>query len=171
MDGEAPEASLRASKRTLTILWLAFLVEPLVYALLPWIVSAAQVELPEQALSSSWRWGAFLLAVVLALASLVLHRFMLADRQIKTRLAFEGESNLSETQVLGLASYYRTAMLMIWALNSSVPIGGLVLLFTSGDSRTLLVLSALAVVLNLLAYPQLGAFVERAGDSMIEEGV
>jgi hypothetical protein len=62
-------------------------------------------------------------------------------------------------------------MLMSWGLNSSVPIGGLMLLFASGDSRTILVLSALAVVLNLLAYPQLDAFIERAKNLMVEEWI
>jgi MFS family permease len=177
MDEERLEALLQANKRTLAVVWLALLAEPLVYALLPWIVSAAQIEIPEQNLSSSWRWGAFLLAVVLALASLALHRYMLSNRQIKVRLAIARVearepslgSSLSKAQLLSLTAYYRTVMLMVWALNGSVPIGGLVLLFTSGDTRTIFVLSVLAVVLNLLSHPQLDAFIERAENFMDEE--
>jgi hypothetical protein len=43
-------------------------------------------------------------------------------------------------------------------------------LFTNGDCNTILILSALAVMLNLLAYPQLDAFVERARNLQLEEG-
>jgi hypothetical protein len=173
MDKETLEVSLRAGKRTLLIVWFACLAEPSIYALLPWVLSAGQVGVPDQSGASSWRWGAFLLAVFLVLVSLALQRFMLSDRQIKARLAVKrggadasplGSSSLSEAQLLGLVSHYRTSMLVVWALNGCLPIGGLMHLFTSGDSRTILVLSALAVVLNLLAYPQLSAFVERVRD-------
>jgi hypothetical protein len=179
MDEEILEASLRAGKRTLLIVWFACLAEPSFYAFLPWILRAGQVGVPVQSGASSWRWGAFLLAVVLVLASLVLQRFMLSDRQIKARLAMGrggadasplGSSSLSEAQLLGLASHYRTSMLMVWALNGCVPIGGLMHLFTSGSDRTILVLSALAVVLNLLAYPQLDAFIEHVRDLRMSQG-
>jgi len=57
-----------------------------------------------------------------------------------------------------------------WGPNSCVPVGGLILLFMNGDSRTVLVLSALAVVLNLLAYPQLDAFIERVRNLSYDAG-
>jgi hypothetical protein len=75
-----------------------------------------------------------------------------------------------ELRLLSVAHYYLTPMLLSWGLNGCVPIGGLILLFTNGDCNTILVLSALAVVLNLLAYPQLDAFVERARNLQLEEG-
>jgi hypothetical protein len=178
VDHETSEKSLQATRRPLMIVWFAFIVEPLVYSLLPWIVSADQLGGSAQSVACYWKWGAYLLAVGLAFASLALDRFMLSDRQIKARLAIEqieaggsplGNSGLSEAQLASLSRYYLTSMLMSWGLNSSVPVGGLMLLFASGDSRTILVLSALAIVLNLLAYPQLDAFIERVRNLMVEE--
>jgi hypothetical protein len=180
MGSEALEASLQASKRNLMVTWFAFLAEPLVYALLPWIVGTGRMGGSAQGVEPNWKWGAYLLAVGLVLASLALDRFLLSDRQIKARLALErtetdgpplGDSSLTGAQLASLSQHYRTCMLMSWGLNSSVPIGGLMLLFASGDSRTILVLSALAVVLNLLAYPQLDAFIERAKNLMVEEWI
>jgi hypothetical protein len=179
MDDEKLEASLQADRRSLMITWFAFLAEPLIYALLPWILSAEQMGGVERGVAPYWKWGAFLLAVVLALASLALHRFLLSDRQIEVRLALERvgatasppgvKSSLSEAQLVNLSRHYQTSMLICWGLNSSIPIGGLILLFTNGDDQTILVLSVLAVVLNLLAYPQLDAFVDRVRNLMVEE--
>jgi hypothetical protein len=173
MDEETLQTSLRASKRTLMIMWFVLLTEPLLYALLPWIISAGQLGECTSGVESTWRWGAYLLAVALALASLALDRFLLSDRQIKARLAIEqggvGDGSLSEAQLASLARHYQTARLMGWGLNGCVPIGGLILLFTNGDCRTILVLAALSVVLNLLSYPQLDAFIERVRNLMVEE--
>ncbi len=171
MGDETSGAPLQASKRTLMIVWFAFLAEPLIYALLPWVVSAEQVGGFERGMEFYWKWGSYLLAVVLAVASLLLSRFLLSDRQIEARLqagqlesdGLSASKDLSaqESQLLSVSRYYLNSMLLSWGLNSFVPVGGLILLFTGGDCRTILVLSALAVVLNLLAYPQLDAFVER----------
>ncbi len=179
MNGKSVEASLQATRRTLMIMWFGFLAEPLIYALLPWIVSAEQVGGTERGAGAYWKWGAYFLAVALTFASLVLHRFLLSDRQIKARLAIEqveadgaplGSLSSSEAQLVSLSRYYLTSMLLSWGPNSCVPVGGLILLFMNGDSRTVLVLSALAVVLNLLAYPQLDAFIERVRNLSYDAG-
>jgi hypothetical protein len=126
------------------------------------------------------KWDFYFLACLLVVASLLISRFLLSDRQIKARLALEQieadesplrDSSPSEAQLVSLSRYYLTSLLMSWGLNSCVPIGGLILLFINGDGRTVLVLSALAVVLNLLAYPQLDAFVERVRNLQLEEGI
>jgi hypothetical protein len=181
MDYETSEASLRAAKRTQKIIWLALTMEPFVYVVLTFMVSQGAVSCAEQTAGPYLKWVFYLLACLLAVASLFISRFLLSDRQIKARLeagqfemgdltASEGLSG-QESQLLSVSRYYLTPMLLSWGLNSCVPIGGLILLFTSGDCRTILVLSVLAVVLNLLAYPQLDAFIERARNLIVEEGI
>ena len=174
MDYETSDASLRAAKRSQLLIWLALTLEPFVYVGLSFIVSRGAISCVEQTAGSYLKWGSYLLACLLAVASLLVNRFFLSDRQIIARLEAErleiGDSSAAEdlsrqeSQLLSLSRYYTTSMLLSWGLNGFVPIGGLILLFTGGDCRTILVLSALAVVLNLLSYPQLDAFIERVGD-------
>jgi hypothetical protein len=180
MGDETFESLLHGIKRTQLLIWLAFTTEPFVYVVLSFIVSGGAIPCAEQTTGPYLKWGFYLLACLFAVASLLVSRFLLSDRQIKARLeagqleidglpAPEGLS-AQEVQLLSVSHYYLTPMLLSWGLNSFVPIGGLILLFTSGDCRTILVLSALAVVLNLLACPQLDVFVERAR-SLVEEGM
>ena len=180
MEGETFESLLRGTKRTQLLIWLAFTTEPFVYVILTFVVSQGAISCAEQAAGPYLKWGFYLLACLLAVASLLVSRFLLSDRQIKARLetgqlgrdsssAAKGLS-AQESQLLSVSSYYLTPMLLSWGLNSFVPIGGLILLFTNGDCRTILILSALAVVLNLLSYPQLDAFIERARNLIVEEG-
>jgi hypothetical protein len=178
MEGGTFESLLRGAKRTQLLIWLAFTTEPFVYVILSFIVSQGAISCTEQTAGPYLKWGFYLLACLFAVASLLVSRFLLSDRQIKARLEAEplevdGSSaskdlSAQEAQLLSVSHYYLTPMLLSWGLNSFVPIGGLFLLFASGDCRTILVLSALAAVLNLLAYPQLDAFVERAR-SLVEE--
>jgi uncharacterized membrane protein len=180
MEGGTFESLLRGTKRTQLLIWLAFTTEPFVYVVLSFIVSQGAISCAEQTAGPYLKWGFYLLACLFAVASLLIGRFLLSDRQIKARLEagqleMDGSSasrdlSAQEVQLLSVSHYYSTPMLVSWGLNSGVPIGGLILLFTSDDCRTILVLSALAVVLNLLAYPQLDAFVERAR-SLVEEGM
>lgn len=180
MRDETFESLVRGAKRTQAIIWLAFTIEPFVYVVLSLIVSQGAITCSGQTAWPFSRWDFYFLACLLVVASLLISRFLLSDHQIKARLArgqFEADGtppeNLSahDAQLLSASRYYLTPMLLGWGLNSSVPIGGLILLFTSGDCRTILVLSALAVVLNLLAYPQLDAFVERVRNLQLEEGI
>jgi hypothetical protein len=177
MDYETFEVSLRAAKRSLLLIWLALTMEPFVYVGLSFIVSQGAISCAEQTAEPYAKWGFYLLACLLAVASLLASRFLLSDRQIKARLEagqLEMDSSSGSedwnAQLLSLSRHYTTSMLLSWGLNSFVPIGGLILLFTGGDCRTILVLSALAVVLNLLSYPQLDAFIERARNLIVEEG-
>lgn len=173
MDYET-EASLQAAKRTQLLIWLALTMEPFVYVALSFVVSQRAISYAEQTAAPYWKWVFYLLACLLAVASLLVSRFLLSDRQIKARLeagqleigGLSASEDLSEqaSQLLSVSRYYLNSMLLSWGLNSCVPIGGLILLFTSGDCRTILILSALAVVLNLLAYPQLDAFLDRVRD-------
>jgi hypothetical protein len=181
MDYETSETSLRAIKRTQKIIWLALTMEPFVYVILTFVVSQGAISCAEQTAGSYLKWIFYLLACLLAVASLLISRFLLSDRQIKARLEarqleIDGlpgakDSSGQESQLLSLSRYYLTPMLLSWGLNSCAPIGGLILLFTSGDCRTILVLSGLAVVLNLLAFPQLDAFIERVRNLVVEEGI
>jgi len=180
MDYETSEASLQAAKRTQMIIWLAFTVEPFVYVVLSFIVSQGAIACTGQTTGPYLKWGFYFVACLLAVTSLLISRFLLSDRQIKARLAngqFEadgappsGSLGAHDAKLLSLSRCYLSSMLLSWGLNSCVPVGGLILLFTNGDSRTILVLSALAVVLNLLAYPQLDAFIERVRNLQLEEG-
>jgi hypothetical protein len=174
MGDETFESLLRGIKRTQTIIWLALTAEPFVYVVLTFLVGQGAVACAGQTTEPYLKWGSYLVACLFAVASLLVSRFLLSDRQIKARLAIErdeaSDSGLSEAQLESLSHYYQTSMLISWGLNSCVPIGGLLLLFTSGDCWTILVLSALAVVLNLLSYPQLDAFIERARRLVVEEG-
>lgn len=179
MGDETFESLLRGIKRTQTIIWLALTTEPVVYVVLSFLVSQGAVACTGQTGWSYLKWDFYFLACLLVVASLLISRFLLSDRQIKARLQTgqlddsSGSKDLSEqeSQLLSAAHYYSTPMLLNWGLNSCIPIGGLLLLFTSGDGRTILVLSALAVVLNLLAYPQLDAFIERVRNLQLEEGI
>jgi hypothetical protein len=173
MDHEMSDASLRAAKRTQWLIWLALTTEPVVYVGLSFFMSQGAISCTEQTAGLS-KWGSYLLACLLAVASLLVNRFLFSDRQITARLesgqididgssVSEGSSG-QESQLLSVSRYYTTAMLLSWGLNGSVPVGGLILLFTGGDCRTILVLSALAVVLNFLMYPQLDTFIERVRD-------
>jgi hypothetical protein len=173
MEGGAFESLLRGTKRTHMIIWLAITTEPFVYVVLSFLVSQGAVECTGQTAEPYWKWGAYFVACLFAVASLLISRFLLSDRQIKARLQIGqlvGSGLSEESQLLSVAQYYLTPMLLSWGLNGCVPIGGLILLFTNGDCSTILVLSALAVVLNLLAYPQLDAFVERVRNLQLEEG-
>ncbi|MBN1812269.1 MAG: hypothetical protein JXA14_10570 [Anaerolineae bacterium] len=158
MNGEAVEASLQATRRTLMIMWFGFLAEPLIYALLPWIVSAEQVGGSERGLEPYWKWGSYLLAVVLAAASALLRRFLLSDHQLEALRGGDASALIEASR------RYLNASLLGWSLNSCIPISGVVLLFTGGDGMTILVLVAAAMVLNLLVYPQLDGFIERVRD-------
>lgn len=171
MDHEILDASLRAVKRTQVLIWLALTMEPFVYVGLSFLMSQGAISCTEQTAGPYSKWGSYLLACLLAVASLLVSRFFLSDRMIRARLesgqlevdgssASEGLSG-QESQLLSVSRYYLNSMLLSWGLNSFVPVGGLILLFTGGDCRTILVLSTLAVVLNLLSYPQLDAFIER----------
>jgi len=180
MDYEISEASLQAAKRTQLLIWLALTMEPFIYVTLSFIVSQGAISCAEQTAGLYSKWGFYLLACLLAVASLLVSRFLLSDRRIIARLeagqlevnGLSASEDLSgqESQLLSVSRYYSTSMLLSWGLNGCVPIGGLILLFTSGDCRTILVLSALAVVLNLLSYPQLDAFIERVRNLIVEEG-
>lgn len=180
MNDETLEISLQTIKRTQVLIWLALTLEPFIYVGLSFIVSQGAISCAEQTAGSFSKWGFYLLACLLAGASLLVNRFLLSDRWIMARLEagqlqMDGTSGsegvgLRESQLLSLSRYYTTAMLLSWGLNGCVPIGGLILLFTGGDCRTILVLSALAVVLNLLSYPQLDAFIERVRNLIVEEG-
>ena len=175
MGGETFESSLKGIKRTQMIIWFALTTEPFVYVLLSFLVSQGAVECGQTA-EPYLKWGAYLFACLFAVASLLISRFLLSDRQIKARLQIgqldgSADSNEHESRLLSVSQYYLTPMLLSWGLNGCVPIGGLILLFTNGDCSTILVLSALAVVLNLLAYPQLDAFVERVRSLQLEEGI
>lgn len=180
MEDETFGALLRGTKRTQLLIWLALTIEPLVYVAVSFIVSQGAISCAEQTAGPYSKWGFYLLACLLAVASLLISRFLLSDRQIMARLevgqletdgssASEDLSGL-ESQLLSLSRYYTTSILLSWGLNSCVPIGGLILLFTGGDCRTILILCALAVVLNLLSYPQLDAFIERVRNLIVEEG-
>ena len=155
MNDETVEISLQATRRTLMMMWVGSLVEPLIYAALPWIVGAEQVGGFERGVDPTWKWGAYLLAVILAAASVFLRRFFLSDRQLEV---FRGGD---ASALVEASRRYLTTSLLSWGVNSCIPVGGLVLLFTTGDTNTVLVLSATAVVLNLLDYPQLDRFIER----------
>jgi uncharacterized membrane protein len=180
MDYEAYEESLRAAKRTQLLIWLALTTEPFVYVILTFIVSQGAISCAERAGGPYSKWGFYLLACLLAVASLLVSRFFLSDRRIVAQLetgrlemdSSSGSEDLSmqDAQLLSLSRYYLNSMLLSWGLNGCVPIGGLILLFTGGDCRTILVLSALAVALNLLSYPQLDAFIERVRELIVEEG-
>jgi hypothetical protein len=163
------EALLRAAKRSQLLIWLALTMEPFVYVGLSFLMSQGAISCAEQSAGLS-KWGSYLLACLLAVASLLVNRFLFSDRQIIARLesgqlevggSVSEDSSGPESQLVSLSRYYLNSMLPSWGLNSFVPVGGLLLLFTGGDCRTILVLSALAVVLNLLSYPQLDAFIER----------
>ncbi|MFL7794813.1 MAG: hypothetical protein AB8I69_21910 [Anaerolineae bacterium] len=179
MGDETFESLLKGTKRTQMMIWLAITTEPFVYVVLSFLVSQGMVECTGQATEPYLKWVAYLFACLFAVASLIISRFLLSDRQIKARLqagqpdGSVGSKGLSgyESQLLGASSYYLTPMLISWGLNSFVPMGGLILLLTNGDCSTILVLSALAVVLNLLAYPQLDVFVERVRSLQLEEGI
>jgi hypothetical protein len=180
MDYETSEVSLRAAKRSQLLIWLALTLEPFVYIVLSFVVSQGAISCAEQAAVPYSKWAFYLLACLLAVASLLVSRFLLSDHRIIAwletgQLELDGSSaseDLSgqESQLLSVSRYYTSSMLLSWGLNSFVPVGGLILLFTGGDCRTILVLSALAVVLNLLAYPQLDAFIERVRNLIGEEG-
>ncbi|MBN1976095.1 MAG: hypothetical protein JW918_01735 [Anaerolineae bacterium] len=176
MGDETFESFLKGTKRTQMIIWLAITTEPFVYVVLSFLVSQGAVECTGQTAGPYLKWGAYLFACLFAVASLLISRFLLSDRQIKARLQIgqlDSPEGLSErdSRLLSVAYYYLTPMLLSWGLNSFVPIGGLILLFATGDCNTILVLSALAVVLNLLAYPQLDAFVERVRSLQLEEEI
>jgi hypothetical protein len=176
MGGEAFESLLKGTKRTQMIIWFALTTEPFVYVLVSFLVSQGAVGCTGQAPEPYLKWGFYFVACLFAVASLLISRFLLSDRLVKARLQLGGSSvseDLSEQELrlLSVAHYYLTPMLLSWGLNGCVPIGGLILLFTNGDCNTILILSALAVVLNLLAYPQLDAFVERARNLQLEEGI
>jgi hypothetical protein len=155
MDYETTEASLQATRRTLMMMWVGSLVEPLIYAALPWLASTEQVGGPECCAGSTWKWGAYLLAVILAAASVFLRRYLLSDRRLE---AFRGGDGAALVEA---SRRYLTTSLLSWGVNGCIPVGGVILLFTAGDTRTILVLAATAVVLNLLDYPQLDRFIER----------
>jgi hypothetical protein len=158
------ENLLQSARRTQTIIWLAFVSEPLVYVALALVVSFERAEGVEQVAEPYLRWVFYLLAAVLAVASPLVRRFLLSERQLEA-LRGGGTSVLADA-----SSRYLTASLVSWSLNSFIPVGGLILLFISGDGMTILVLAAAAMVLNLLAYPQLDAFVERVGESSYDLG-
>jgi uncharacterized membrane protein YhaH (DUF805 family) len=166
------ENLLQSARRTQMIIWLAFTTEPCVYVIVALVLSLERTEPAGQEVSPYLLWGFYLLAVILALASLLVRRFLLSDRQLKARFeAGRLESDESppleglsarEARLLSLAQWYLVAMLVGWGLNSCIPVGGLVLLLQGSSGATLSVLSAAAVALNLLAYPRLDAVIERA---------
>ena len=89
MDYETSDASLRAAKRSQLLIWLALTLEPFVYVGLSFIVSRGAISCVEQTAGSYLKWGSYLLACLLAVASLLVNRFFLSDRQIIARLEAE----------------------------------------------------------------------------------
>jgi hypothetical protein len=149
MDDQFPEDLLQGHKRNLTLFWLVFVFEPLFYLILPWVVNDLEVEgmMPDVALYA--KWGFYFLAVILAVASILVHRVLLSDRRLQAMRVEEA-----------LRSYLSTE-LATWSLNGAIPLGGVFMFFLSGDVQLLVILSILGMVLNLLARPRLDVFVER----------
>jgi len=166
--------TLENQNRVLTVIWGSFLTAALLYIAVGYLVATRDPAAPARGGSFALTVGLVVAAVVLVVAGRLLlqRRLARADRGAASMIASGrimtpgsapppgGELEPAEREVLGLAAYYQTTLIIVWACYEAVAVLGLVGTILDLDVRPVVVGAVAAVALIGTTRPQLEDFLQ-----------
>lgn len=161
--------------RVLNVIWLAFLLTPLVYLVLAWILAGNR---PEPSTTNPETQNLILIGVIVVsvlaiVASFYYRQWALSPQRMGAKLNPSTPPNLAPEHLnrwsgllekdrhLGQAvAYYQTVLIVVYALREAVAVFGLILVVMFGDFVTVIPFSLVAFCLILIQRPQISDFLE-----------